>query len=67
MKHYEELIPSSLGWRGNSRHTPINRDPWAGLTPEEAYRKGVEDGRERQRYERQAADELANPKLRPRC
>ncbi len=39
--------------------------PWKGLTPEEAYRKGVKDGERHQREQERLRWENDNPKGRP--
>lgn len=43
------------------------RVPWAGLTPEEAYRKGVQDGKAEESEQERLRDEHANPKHRTYC
>ena len=45
--------------------TGLHRNPWHGLTPEEAYRKGVEDGERYQREQERLRREMDDPKCRP--
>lgn len=68
-KTHTKIIGERLaggGWGG--REVPITkRDPWVGLTPEQAYQRGFKDGQHNQQDQQRALDELNHPERRPRC
>lgn len=56
-----ERLPGG-GWVG--KHNPKKvkyRNPWDGMTPEEAYRKGVEDGKDDQQRQNWDLERLKSP------
>jgi hypothetical protein len=61
--------PSSGPYESDDPDSPYYRpktDPWKGLTPEEAYRRGYEAGVEHEKDQERLRDEFDHPEHRPR-
>lgn len=51
------------GWGNDEK---LRLKPWTGLTPEDAYRKGVQDGKAEESEQERLRDEIAHPECKPR-